>query len=130
MGIFADHHLIYAVILDTADISKINKFSTVIPKSVNVCSHGRKFYLEISVCDNDDLFATNYYKKNIDNWFDFKFCCEQVTRISDSIDDILMTPEQYENLQIILNSGLKEYILDHYWYDRVTISDTYDPDGM
>lgn len=61
MGLFPDHHLIYAVVLYGIDMPTLKSIG--IPKNVKICSHNEKLYLEVAVCDNDDLLRTKYYKK-------------------------------------------------------------------
>lgn len=78
----------------------------------------------------------NITKKNEDDWFHPKFYCQQIRicnpsddKLESEIDifsDIPMTPKQHEDLQVILASELKEYILDHYWYNRTIMRSSHE----
>ncbi len=144
-----DRHLCYAIIIKYEKSEKFNEMmKRVLPKDVKFLCINKIYYLEISVCDDDDLFPTEYYKRFEGKWWRDTCYSDALWRIdkfssmltieseSDIYyinvpftdieikkmhDDIPMKKSERENLLYLLNSELREYIIEHYWYNRTYV---------
>lgn len=150
MGLYPNHHLVYAVLLNfnPEDKKLCQLLNRLVPKGVKFLHHGKNYYLEISECDNKRLTKTQYYKLYEDMWFNNILCHDHIYRLNEFsskyyfdqktskdvlqeplteceykklFDDIPLTEIEQTNLSFLLNSELKEYIIDHYWYNRVVV---------
>lgn len=150
MGMYADHHLVYAVLLNFSanDERLCQLLKKLVPKDVKLLHHGNDYYLEISKCDDEALMKTEYYKLNEDLWFTAIEYSDHIYRLDKCdieryydyktreyrvqkplteyehkkiVDDIPLTEIEQNDLSFLLNSELKEYIIDHCWYNRVIV---------
>ena len=131
MGIYANEWLEYVLIID------INSSNTEIILEIlrklfsfpSIKTQGSHKYISIQKCDGFQLLKTKYYNEHKDNWANTY--SESLVKIDEKYQNEIILDEKnkivFDN---VIDSNLKDYILDYGWYKYSCVGTTYGDDPI